>query len=131
MDRSLCAGMLVQQMDGNHVFSFLPRISCTFLTSRSLLSESEMARMMPGSMAPCLNSLQQHRKSLYAGNGISGRNEKGFPQKSCDYREYNMLPSNKSEGELELLTFADFNQLISLRGQLKHSFSLLFNLKYL
>uniref|UniRef100_A0A3Q2W2U8 Endothelial PAS domain protein 1b n=1 Tax=Haplochromis burtoni TaxID=8153 RepID=A0A3Q2W2U8_HAPBU len=59
---------------------------------------SEMARMMPGNMAPCLNSLQQHRKSLYAGNGISGRNEKGFPQKSCDYREYNMLPSNKCEG---------------------------------
>uniref|UniRef100_A0A3Q3CBT3 Endothelial PAS domain protein 1b n=1 Tax=Haplochromis burtoni TaxID=8153 RepID=A0A3Q3CBT3_HAPBU len=102
MDRSLCAGslagMLVQQMDGNHVLSSLPRISCTFLTSRSLLSESEMARMMPGNMAPCLNSLQQHRKSLYAGNGISGRNEKGFPQKSCDYREYNMLPSNKCEG---------------------------------
>uniref|UniRef100_A0A3Q2W5R0 Endothelial PAS domain protein 1b n=1 Tax=Haplochromis burtoni TaxID=8153 RepID=A0A3Q2W5R0_HAPBU len=95
--RSL-AGMLVQQMDGNHVLSSLPRISCTFLTSRSLLSESEMARMMPGNMAPCLNSLQQHRKSLYAGNGISGRNEKGFPQKSCDYREYNMLPSNKCEG---------------------------------
>uniref|UniRef100_A0AAX7TWH0 Endothelial PAS domain protein 1b n=1 Tax=Astatotilapia calliptera TaxID=8154 RepID=A0AAX7TWH0_ASTCA len=92
--RSL-AGMLVQQMDGNHVLSSLPRISCTFLTSRSLLSESEMARMMPGNMAPCLNSLQQHRKSLYAGNG---RNEKGFPQKSCDYREYNMLPSNKCEG---------------------------------
>lgn len=71
MDRSLCAGSL---------------------------AESEMARMMPGNMAQCLNSLQQHRKSLYAGNGISGRNEKGFPQKSCDYREYNMLPSNKSEG---------------------------------
>ncbi|KAL3971718.1 helicase SRCAP [Sarotherodon galilaeus] len=71
MDRSLCAGSL---------------------------AESEMARMMPGNMAPCLNSLQQHRKSLYAGNGISGGNEKGFPQKSCDYREYNMLPSNKSEG---------------------------------
>ncbi|XP_030603414.1 endothelial PAS domain-containing protein 1b isoform X1 [Archocentrus centrarchus] len=71
MDRSLCAGSL---------------------------AETEMASMMPGNMAPCLNSLQQHRKSLYAGNGISGGNEKGFPQKSCDYREYNMLPSNKTEG---------------------------------
>ncbi|KAM9365494.1 LOW QUALITY PROTEIN: endothelial PAS domain-containing protein 1-like [Pholidichthys leucotaenia] len=62
------------------------------------LAEPGMGRMPPGNVNSCLGSLQQPRKCLYTGNGISGGNEKGFPQKSCDYRDYNMLPSNKTEG---------------------------------
>uniref|UniRef100_A0A3B4XD00 Endothelial PAS domain protein 1b n=1 Tax=Seriola lalandi dorsalis TaxID=1841481 RepID=A0A3B4XD00_SERLL len=68
------------------------------LTSRSFLSESGMSRMMSGSMPPCLSSLQQHRKSQYPGNGIGGASEKVFSQKSCNYTDYNMLPSNKPAG---------------------------------
>ncbi|XP_047459073.1 endothelial PAS domain-containing protein 1b [Mugil cephalus] len=64
--------------------------------SAGSLAESGMGRLMPGNMS--LSSLQQHRKSLYTGNGISGANEKPFPQKSCSYTEYNMLPSDKTEG---------------------------------
>uniref|UniRef100_A0A3B4ZQU0 Endothelial PAS domain protein 1 n=1 Tax=Stegastes partitus TaxID=144197 RepID=A0A3B4ZQU0_9TELE len=66
--------------------------------SAGSLTESGMGRMMPGSMASRFSSLQQHRKSQYQGNGISGANEKAFPQKSCSYTEYNMLPSSKTEG---------------------------------
>lgn len=51
---------------------------------------------MPSSMSSCL---QQHRKSQYPGVGIGGANEKPFPQKSCDYSQCSMLPSNKTEGE--------------------------------
>ncbi|TMS04778.1 hypothetical protein E3U43_009935 [Larimichthys crocea] len=66
--------------------------------SAGSLAELGMGRMMPGGMSSCLSSLQQHRKSQYPGNGIGGANEKPFPQKSCSYSQYNMLPSNKTEG---------------------------------
>uniref|UniRef100_A0A7N6ACJ6 Endothelial PAS domain protein 1b n=1 Tax=Anabas testudineus TaxID=64144 RepID=A0A7N6ACJ6_ANATE len=66
--------------------------------SAGSLADSGMSRMTPGSMSSCLSSLQQHRKSQHPGNGIGVANEKGFPQKSCNYTEYNMLPSNKTEG---------------------------------
>ncbi|XP_028278819.1 endothelial PAS domain-containing protein 1b [Parambassis ranga] len=66
--------------------------------SAGSLAESRMGRVMSGNMSSCISSLQQHRKSLYPGNWISGANEKTFPQKSCNYTDYNMLPSNKSEG---------------------------------
>uniref|UniRef100_A0A672GQ80 Endothelial PAS domain-containing protein 1-like n=1 Tax=Salarias fasciatus TaxID=181472 RepID=A0A672GQ80_SALFA len=61
-------------------------------------------QMMPGSMSSCLSSLQQHRKSQYPGSGgISSATEKAFPQKSCSYTQFNMPPSNKSEGISRLL----------------------------
>ncbi|XP_030012792.1 endothelial PAS domain-containing protein 1-like isoform X1 [Sphaeramia orbicularis] len=63
--------------------------------STGSLTESGMGRMMPSSI--CLSSLQLHRKSQYPGNGIRGANDKHFPQKS-NFTEYNMLPSNKTEG---------------------------------
>uniref|UniRef100_A0A3B4XMW7 Endothelial PAS domain protein 1b n=1 Tax=Seriola lalandi dorsalis TaxID=1841481 RepID=A0A3B4XMW7_SERLL len=66
--------------------------------SAGSLTESGMSRMMSGSMPPCLSSLQQHRKSQYPGNGIGGASEKVFSQKSCNYTDYNMLPSNKPAG---------------------------------
>ncbi|KAM9344515.1 endothelial PAS domain-containing protein 1b isoform 2-T2 [Symphorus nematophorus] len=66
--------------------------------SAGSLAELGMGRMMPGSMSSCLSSLQQHRKSQYPGSGIGGANEKPFSQKSCNYTQYNMMPSNKTEG---------------------------------
>ncbi|XP_070771655.1 endothelial PAS domain-containing protein 1b [Enoplosus armatus] len=63
--------------------------------SAGSLAESGMGRMMPCSMSSCL---QQHRKSQHPGNGIAGASEKPFPHKSCNYTQYNMLPSNKAEG---------------------------------
>ncbi|XP_029962866.1 endothelial PAS domain-containing protein 1-like [Salarias fasciatus] len=72
--------------------------------SSGSLAESEMRQMMPGSMSSCLSSLQQHRKSQYPGSGgISSATEKAFPQKSCSYTQFNMPPSNKSEGISRLL----------------------------
>lgn len=59
-----------------------------------------MGRIIPGSMSSCFSSLQQHRKSQYPGNGIGGASEKPFSQKSCNYTPYNLMPSNKTEGEL-------------------------------
>lgn len=61
---------------------------------------SEMGRMIPGSMSSYLSCLQQHRKCQYTGNMIGGANEDPFRQKSCSYTQYNLLPSNKTEGEL-------------------------------
>lgn len=37
-----------------------------------VLSEAGMTRMMPGSMSLGLDSLRQHRKSQYPGNGKGG-----------------------------------------------------------
>lgn len=58
--------------------------------------------MMLGSMSSYLSSLQQHRKSQYTGNVIGGANEEPFLQKSCSYTQYNLLPPNKTEGELRV-----------------------------
>ncbi|KAM6916682.1 endothelial PAS domain-containing protein 1b [Xenentodon cancila] len=66
--------------------------------STGSLTESGRARMMPGGMSSSLSSLQQHRKSQYPGHGISGDDEKPFLQKSCSYTEYNLQPSNKTQG---------------------------------
>uniref|UniRef100_H2SMF8 Endothelial PAS domain protein 1b n=1 Tax=Takifugu rubripes TaxID=31033 RepID=H2SMF8_TAKRU len=63
-------------------------------------SLAEMQRMIPGGMLSYLGCLQQHRKCQYAGNMINAANEESFPKKRCDYAQYNLLPSNKSEGEL-------------------------------
>lgn len=62
-----------------------------------------MGRMMLGSLSSYLSSLHQHRKSQYTGNVIGGANEEPFPQKSCSYTQYNLLPPNKTEGELTLV----------------------------
>lgn len=67
------------------------------------LLESGMGRMMSGSMSSYLSSLQQHRKSQYTGNDTSGANEDPFPPKSCNYTQYNLLPPNKTEGEMTWL----------------------------
>ncbi|XP_029376549.1 endothelial PAS domain-containing protein 1b [Echeneis naucrates] len=66
--------------------------------SAGSLTESGMRGVMTGSLSSCLSSSQQHRKSQYPGNGIGAANEKAFLQKSCNYTNYNMLPSNKTEG---------------------------------
>ncbi|CAN9499562.1 unnamed protein product [Ophioblennius macclurei] len=68
--------------------------------SSGSLAESEMGRMMSGSMSSCLGSLQQHRKSQYPGSSAS---DKAFAQRSCSYAHFNGLPSNKSEGISRLL----------------------------
>ncbi|XP_055358696.1 endothelial PAS domain-containing protein 1-like isoform X2 [Betta splendens] len=65
--------------------------------SAGSLADLGMGRMAPGNVSSCLSSLQQHRKSQHPGNGIVGA-KKMFPQKSCCFREYNPLPSSKSEG---------------------------------
>nr|XP_046258938.1 endothelial PAS domain-containing protein 1b isoform X2 [Scatophagus argus] len=65
--------------------------------STGSLTELGTGRMMAGGMSSRLSSLQQHRKSQYPGSGIAGANEKPFPQKSCNYSQYSMLPS-KTEG---------------------------------
>ncbi|XP_069565372.1 endothelial PAS domain-containing protein 1b isoform X1 [Brachyistius frenatus] len=62
------------------------------------LSAGSLAGTGTTMMPSCFSSLLQHRKSQYPGNGISGTNEKSFPQKSCSYAEYNMLSSNETEG---------------------------------
>lgn len=56
--------------------------------------------MIPGGMSLYPGCLQQHRKCQYAGNMINAANEESFPKKRCDYARYNLLPSNKSGGEL-------------------------------
>ncbi|XP_056903035.1 endothelial PAS domain-containing protein 1b [Takifugu flavidus] len=61
-------------------------------------SLAEMQRMIPGGMLSYLGCLQQHRKCQYAGNMINAANEESFPKKRCNYAQYNLLPSNKSEG---------------------------------
>lgn len=66
--------------------------------SAGSLAESGMGRIIPGSMSSCFSSLQQHRKSQYPGNGIGGASEKPFSQKSCNYTQYNLMQSNKTEG---------------------------------
>ncbi|XP_031171946.1 endothelial PAS domain-containing protein 1b [Sander lucioperca] len=76
--------------------------------SAGSLAASEMGRTMPGSMASCLSSLQQHRKSQNPGNWIGGANDKPFPRKSCSYT-YNMLPSNKTEGIASRLVGSSFD----------------------
>lgn len=55
---------------------------------------------MPGGMSSYLSCLQQHRKCQYAGNMINAANQESFPKRRCDYAQYNLLPSNKREGEL-------------------------------
>lgn len=55
---------------------------------------------MLGSMSSYLSSLQQHRKSQYTGNVTSGASEDPFHQKSYSYTQYNLLPPNKTEGEV-------------------------------
>ncbi|XP_076025481.1 endothelial PAS domain-containing protein 1b isoform X2 [Genypterus blacodes] len=73
------------------------------VTDRSLSSGS-LAESGIGRMAPlCLSSVQQHRKSQYPGSGIGGAHNKAFPLHSCNYAEYNMLPSNKTQGIVSLL----------------------------
>ncbi|XP_068183026.1 endothelial PAS domain-containing protein 1-like isoform X2 [Antennarius striatus] len=62
--------------------------------SLSLLTESGMGRTMPGSVSFHLDSLQEHRKSQYPGNGT----EKPFSQRTRGYLQYNLLPSDKPEG---------------------------------
>lgn len=68
------------------------------LTDRSLsagsLSESGPGRLVPDSMPQGIRSLQQHRKSQYSG--------------SCYFTDYNMLPSNKSEGIVSRLLGPSF-----------------------
>uniref|UniRef100_UPI0037E7D4BF endothelial PAS domain-containing protein 1b n=1 Tax=Semicossyphus pulcher TaxID=241346 RepID=UPI0037E7D4BF len=67
----------------------------SFASMDRSLSAGSLAEsvMMPGSMPSCL-----HRKSQYPVSGIGGASEKPFPQKSCNYSQYNMLPSYKTEG---------------------------------
>lgn len=78
---------------------YLPPNNCT---CNLFILDSGMGRMMLGSMSSYLSSLQQHRKSQYTGNVIGGANEEPFLQKSCSYTQYNLLPPNKTEGELRV-----------------------------
>uniref|UniRef100_A0A674CAN1 Endothelial PAS domain protein 1b n=1 Tax=Salmo trutta TaxID=8032 RepID=A0A674CAN1_SALTR len=45
----------------------------------------------------CLSPLQQHRKSQYPGC-VNAASRKSFPEQCCNYKEYRMLPSSKTEG---------------------------------
>ncbi|KAM3863411.1 endothelial PAS domain-containing protein 1b [Diretmus argenteus] len=63
------------------------------------LSAGSLAGTVMARMSQSLNPLQQqHRKAQYLGSGIGGASKKPFPQQSCNYTEYNMLPSNKTQG---------------------------------
>ncbi|XP_056147773.1 endothelial PAS domain-containing protein 1b isoform X2 [Lampris incognitus] len=55
-----------------------------------------MGGMISGSMLQHLSPM--HRKSQYPGSGIGGAPKKPFPQQTCSYTEYSMLPSNKTGG---------------------------------
>lgn len=100
LDRSLSSGSLAGQNSppSKCRLEISPRKG-SVTTSRVSTSDAVMGRMMPGNVSSYLNSLQQHRKSQYAGNTIGGAPEERFPQKSCNYPPYNLLPSNKTEGE--------------------------------
>uniref|UniRef100_A0A8C8M2H4 Uncharacterized protein n=1 Tax=Oncorhynchus tshawytscha TaxID=74940 RepID=A0A8C8M2H4_ONCTS len=52
---------------------------------------------MPGGVDKCLIPLQRHRKSRYPGC-VNGTSRKSFPKQCCNYKEYRMLPSSKTEG---------------------------------
>lgn len=68
------------------------------LSTGSLTESGMMGRLMPGNGTPFPSFLRQHRTSQYPGDGIGGQNEKPFNRKSCSYTEYNLCPSNKTEG---------------------------------
>lgn len=102
LDRSLSSGSLAGQnsppSNTECRLEISPRKG-SVTTSRVSTSDAVMGRMMSGSVSSYLNSLQQHRKSQYTGNTIGGAPEERFPQKSCNYPPYNLLQSNKTEGE--------------------------------
>uniref|UniRef100_A0A8K9V5F8 Endothelial PAS domain protein 1 n=1 Tax=Oncorhynchus mykiss TaxID=8022 RepID=A0A8K9V5F8_ONCMY len=52
---------------------------------------------IPGGVDNCLIPLQLHRKSWYPGC-VNGTSRKSFPKQCCNYKEYRMLPSSKTEG---------------------------------
>uniref|UniRef100_A0A674C9L4 Endothelial PAS domain protein 1b n=1 Tax=Salmo trutta TaxID=8032 RepID=A0A674C9L4_SALTR len=52
---------------------------------------------IPGGVDKCLSPLQQHRKSQYPGC-VNAASRKSFPEQCCNYKEYRMLPSSKTEG---------------------------------
>ncbi|XP_078144831.1 endothelial PAS domain-containing protein 1b [Centroberyx gerrardi] len=62
------------------------------------MDRSLSAGSLAGGVSQRLSPLQQHRKSQYPGSVIGGAHKKPFPQQSCNYTEYRMLPSNKTEG---------------------------------
>ncbi|XP_037829359.1 endothelial PAS domain-containing protein 1b [Kryptolebias marmoratus] len=76
--------------------------------STGSLTDSGMSRIMHSNATPFPSPQQQHRKSQYQGNGTSGGNEKLFSPKSCSYTDYNVLPSNKSEGIASRLLGSSF-----------------------
>ncbi|XP_013883256.1 endothelial PAS domain-containing protein 1 isoform X2 [Austrofundulus limnaeus] len=76
--------------------------------STGSLTDSGMSRMMHGNTTLFPSPQHQHRKSQYQGNGLSGRNEKLFPPKSCSYTDYNILPSDKSAGIVSRLLGPSF-----------------------
>lgn len=55
---------------------------------------------MPGAVPAYLGCLQQHRKCQYAGNMTNAASEESFPKKRCDFSQFNLLPSDRSKGEL-------------------------------
>uniref|UniRef100_A0A3Q2ZAV0 Endothelial PAS domain protein 1b n=1 Tax=Kryptolebias marmoratus TaxID=37003 RepID=A0A3Q2ZAV0_KRYMA len=79
-----------------------------FLTFDPPFTDSGMSRIMHSNATPFPSPQQQHRKSQYQGNGTSGGNEKLFSPKSCSYTDYNVLPSNKSEGIASRLLGSSF-----------------------
>uniref|UniRef100_A0A674CAZ8 Endothelial PAS domain protein 1b n=1 Tax=Salmo trutta TaxID=8032 RepID=A0A674CAZ8_SALTR len=56
---------------------------------------------IPGGVDKCLSPLQQHRKSQYPGC-VNAASRKSFPEQCCNYKEYRMLPSSKTEGKFSL-----------------------------
>ncbi|CAB1338440.1 unnamed protein product [Coregonus sp. 'balchen'] len=72
--------------------------SCGVLDrSLSTSSLADKGMCIPGDVDQCLSPLQRHRKSQYPGCG-NGAPQKHFPEQWCNYREYRMLPSPKTEG---------------------------------
>ncbi|XP_055791050.1 endothelial PAS domain-containing protein 1-like isoform X3 [Salvelinus fontinalis] len=69
------------------------------IMDRSLSTSSLEVKGMciPGGVGKCLSPLQQHRKSQYPGC-VNGTSRKFFPKQCCNYKEYRMLPSSKTEG---------------------------------
>nr|XP_046213302.1 endothelial PAS domain-containing protein 1-like isoform X1 [Oncorhynchus gorbuscha] len=72
--------------------------SCAILDrSLSTSSLADKGMCIHGGVDQCLSPLQRHRKSQYPGCGNSAP-KKAFPEQWCNYREYRMLPSPKTEG---------------------------------
>ncbi|KAM4607841.1 endothelial PAS domain-containing protein 1b [Polymixia lowei] len=101
MKRSFTQMAVAENKESEMIWKKMRGDSCVNM-DRSLsagsLTEQRFGGMISGGMCQSLSSLQQRRKSQYPGSGICGAPKKTFPQQGCNYTDYSLLPSNKTEG---------------------------------